>query len=184
MTTPESLLETERLVLRRLTPDDLDGLAALYADADVMRFYPSVRTREETARNLHWILEQYAAHPGTGLWGAVSRSENRLVGRCGLIWQTVDGCDDLEVGYLLEKAVWNRGLATEAARAIRDYAFRAFSHASRLISIIHPDNVPSQRVAQKSGMAHTSDAPFSGFLCRIYAIERFVWQTRTTTKAR
>jgi RimJ/RimL family protein N-acetyltransferase len=179
MTTPESFLETERLVLRRLTPDDLDGLAALYADADVMRFYPSVRTREETARNLQWILEQYAAHPGTGLWGAVSKSDNRLVGRCGLIWQTVGerGENELEVGYMLHKAEWGHGYATEAARAIRDYAFRAFPDLPRVISLIRPENRSSERVAERNGMRPVRETLHANLRHRIWSIERDAWQS-------
>lgn len=173
--TLEPVLETERLVLRRLTPGDLDDLARLYADPVVMRFYPSIRTRTETERNLRWIIERYDAHPGAGLWAAVGKADGRFLGRCGLIPQNLGGREDLEVGYLLDKAVWNRGLATEAARAIRDYAFHTFADALHVISIIHPDNVPSQRVAQKNGMAHVTNAPFSGFDCRIYAIARDTW---------
>jgi len=173
--TLEPVLETSRLTLRRLTLCDLDDLARLYADPVVMRFYPSVRTREESERNLRWIITQYDAHPGAGLWAAVHKQDKRFLGRCGLIPQHVDGVEDMEVGYLLDKAVWNRGLATEAAQAIRDYAFRASANVPRLISIIHPDNTASQRVAEKNGMAHVTNAPFSGFNCRIYAIERGTW---------
>jgi len=174
--TEDTFLETKRLALRRLTLCDLDDLARFYADPVVMRFYPSVRTREESERNLDWIIQQYDARPGTGLWAAVYKPDNRLIGRCGLIWQTVDnGAQDLEVGYLLDKAVWNRGLATEAAQAIRDYAFCAFANVPRLISIIHPVNTASQRVAEKNGMTHVTNAPFSGFDCRIYAIKRGTW---------
>ncbi len=173
--TPIPLLETDRLVLRRLNEDDLDRVAALYADPVVMRFYPAVRTRAETECNLRWIIERYDAHPGAGLWAAVHKPDNRFLGRCGLIPQIINGVEDLEVGYLLDKAVWNRGFATEAARAIRDYAFSTFPDAPRLISIIHPDNAASQRVAAKNGMVHVTNAPFSGFDCRIYAIAREAW---------
>ncbi len=175
MTPAHAILETERLVLRRLTFGDLDDLARLYADPVVMRFYPSVRTRAQSERNLRWIIERYAAHPGAGLWAAVGKADGRFLGRCGLIPQIIERREDLEVGYLLDPAVWNRGLATEAARAIRDYAFRAFANAPRLISIIHPDNAASQRVAEKNGMVHVTNAPFSGFNCRIYAIARETW---------
>lgn len=175
MTTPEAILETERLALRRLGWGDLDDLARLYADPVVMRFYPSVRTRAETQRNLQWIIESYETHPGAGLWAVTGKADGHFLGRCGLIPQMLDGREHLEVGYLFDKAVWNRGLATEAARAIRDYAFHTFADAPQIISIIHPDNVPSQRVAQKNGMAYQKDAPFSGFDCRIYAITRDAW---------
>ena len=169
------VLETERLALRRLVPDDLDDLAALYADPDVMRFYPSTRTREETKQNLDYLIGMYDER-GYGLYATIHKADGRFIGRCGLLDQIVHGAPELEVGYMLDKAYWRRGLATEAARALRDYGFRAFG-APRIISLIRPENIPSQGVALKNGMCHWTDTVHADLAHRVYAIERATWET-------
>jgi len=173
------VLETERLILRRLTPNDLDDLAALYADPDVMRFYPATRTRAETKQNLDTLIAMYAER-GYGLYATVHKADGRFIGRCGLMIQTVHGKEELEVGYMLDKAYWRRGLATEAARALRDWGFRAFG-APRIISLIRPENVPSQGVALKNGMHHGADTVHANLAHRVYAIERETWEGRGGT---
>ena len=164
-----TILETERLVLRHLTPDDLDDLAALMADPVVMRYFPSTRTHEEAQRNLDHLIAMYEQH-GFGLWATIHKQDNRFIGRCGLLPQIIDGVEETEVGYMLAKAYWNQGLATEAARAIRDYGFHTFP-VSRLISLIRPENLPSQRVAEKNGMRYEKDTLFHGLTHRVYAVE-------------
>jgi RimJ/RimL family protein N-acetyltransferase len=129
---------------------DLDDVAALVADEDVMRFYPRPMTRGEA---LNWIIRnqrRYRDH-GFGLWTIIERGSGQFVGDCGLSLQPVDGTDELEVGYHVRTSMQGKGYATEAAAASRDYA-RDVLGASRLIAIINPLNVPSQRVAVKIGL--------------------------------
>src|SRR5205807_7864742 len=82
-------------------------------------------------------------------------------GFCGLVSQSVEGVEEVEVGYMLDKAYWGRGLATEAARASRDYGFERLG-LRRLISLINPENAASLRVAEKNGMRYERDAEFNG----------------------
>lgn len=145
------MLRTSRLVLREMRHDDLDDLAALLGDPDVMRYYPRPRTRAET---LEWIernRRRYAEH-GFGLWTMLLRDGGAFAGDCGLTLQLVDGVEELEVGYHVAPRLQRAGLATEAAIACRDHA-RDVLRARRVIAIIHPGNVASQRVAQKAGLA-------------------------------
>lgn len=174
-----AVIETPRVVLRRLTLDDLDDLAALYADPVVMRYYPAIRTREETERNLRWIIEQYDVRPGTGLWATVHKAESRFLGRCGLLPQPTgdNNADELEVGYMFHQAAWGQGYATEAARAIRDHAFRAFPGEPRVISLIRPENRPSERVAERNAMRPVRDILHAGLAHRVWAVERSAWQS-------
>ena len=148
----ESVLETTRLTLREMTPDDQDALAAVLGDPVAMRHYPAPFTRQQVDDWIQWNLSNYADY-GYGLWAVVLKETGQCIGDCGLTWQRVGYSDQsqLEVGWHILRALWNRGLATEAGRACRDYA-RDVLHEPDLISIIGPDNLASQAVARKLGM--------------------------------
>ncbi len=151
------ILETERLVLRRLVPGDLDSLFALYRDPDVRRYFPEgTLTYEETKKELEWFLDGHPSHPELGLWATVHKGRNEFIGRCGLLPWTLGDRDEVEVAYLLDKQYWGQGLATEAARAIVEYAFGSLD-LSRLICMIERENHASIRVASKIGMSFEAE---------------------------
>jgi ribosomal-protein-alanine N-acetyltransferase len=103
------VVETERLILRRLTQDDLEPLAALYRDAEVRRYFPEgTLTEEQTRRELEWIIDLYYGRYGFGLWATLLKQTGEFIGRCGLIPWTIDGREEVEVAYLLGKAYWGR----------------------------------------------------------------------------
>jgi RimJ/RimL family protein N-acetyltransferase len=152
---PMKILETERLSIRRLVMDDLDSLAALYSDRDIRRYFPDgdhgILTYEETKEELEWFLNGHPTHPELGLWATIHKETEKFIGRCGLLPWTIDGREEVEIAYLLDKNYWGQGLATEAARGIKKYAFDKL-HLSRLICLIDPQNQASRRVAEKVGM--------------------------------
>jgi ribosomal-protein-alanine N-acetyltransferase len=149
---PLTLLETPRLLLRRLLPGDLDDLYTLYRDPEIRRYFPEgTLTCEETREELEWFLNGHPAHPGLGLWATVQKETGAFIGRCGLLPWTIDGRDEVEVAYLLDKTCWGQGLATEAASGIAHYAFEQLG-LRRLICLIDRENIASQRVAEKIGM--------------------------------
>ena len=88
--------------------------------------------------------------------------------------QQVDATDEIEIAYRLDPDYRSRGLATEAATAVRDHAFHNLK-LSRAISLIHPDNLPSRRVAEKNGMTVDKKTIFRGFPTLVYAINRERW---------
>jgi [ribosomal protein S5]-alanine N-acetyltransferase len=141
-------LETTRLVLRQLTPVDAPALLAIWGDAETMRYYPRALSAAEVEE---WLARQIGRYPGgTGLLAMELRETGGLVGDCGPVWQEVDGSQELEIGYHVRRDFQNRGLATEAARAVRAYAFGALE-CDHVISLIRPENGPSRRVAEKNG---------------------------------
>jgi RimJ/RimL family protein N-acetyltransferase len=151
-----------------MTPDDLDDMAALLGDPEVMQYYPRPRTRDEALGWIGWNQSLYRDE-GYGLWLITLRATGEFVGDCGLTPQEIEGTTELEVGYHVRAALQGRGYATEAAAACRDYA-RDVLTANRLIAIIHPSNIPSQRVAQKIGLSHERDAMTrAGIPARFYA---------------
>jgi RimJ/RimL family protein N-acetyltransferase len=143
--------ETPRLRIRRLRPADLDAVAAMVADPEQMRFYPRPKPREEVRAWLDWNLTLYEEH-GFGTWSLDCRADGGFAGYCGIRPLVLDGRQETELAWHVVKSRWNRGLATEAARASARVGFDTFALPS-LVAIIHPDHAASQRVAQKLGMA-------------------------------
>lgn len=161
------MLTTGRLILREMTAGDLDDMAALLGDEQVMRYYPRPKSRDEARAWIEWNLRLYTEH-GFGLWAVLLRETGEFAGDCGLTPQHVDGADEIEVGYHLRAGLQGNGYATEAAAAARDYA-RDVLGLHRLIAIINPANVPSQRVAVKIGLAPEKRVAMFGAEQVIYA---------------
>jgi RimJ/RimL family protein N-acetyltransferase len=103
-------------------------------------------------------------------------ARNQLIGYCGFFHQEVDGTNEIEIGYRLHPSYWNKGLATEAAQAVRDHAFRDLN-LPRVISLIHPENAASRRVAEKMWMQLERKTVFKGFPVLVFAISLERWVT-------
>lgn len=131
-----------------MTHDDLDEMAALLGDPEIMTYYPAPKTRDEALSWINWNLNNYATY-GHGLW-IIETPDGVFVGDCGLTIQRPEGDPEVEVGYHVRTEFQRQGLATEAAIACREAA-RA-SGVRHLIAIIHPDNLGSQGVARKIGL--------------------------------
>ena len=167
------LLETSRLILRPFVPDDLDCMAKLMANKDFMRFSMGPMTQEQTKS----FLDKVVGWDRDGLpsqFAMIVRSSETLAGYCGFFHHEVDGKMEIEIGYRLDSALWNRGLATEAARTVRDHGFRDLK-LEYAISLIHPKNHPSRRVAEKNGMILERETIFRGFPTFVFAITRQRW---------
>jgi len=155
------ILETDRLILRHLVPDDLDNLFALYSDPEIRRYFPEgTLTYAETKEELEWFLNGHPKHPELGLWATILKGSDQFIGRCGLLPWTIEGQNEVEVAYLIAKEYWRQGLGTEAAQAIFQYGFEQLG-LSRLICMIDPANIASRRVAEKIGM--TLEKEMDGF---------------------
>ena len=164
------LLQTQRLKLRKFTPQDLDLLARLMSNPQFMRFSLGLLSLEQTAAFLEKILAGYRDNVPSQ-FAVLVRAENKLIGYCGFFRQTVDDVEEIEIGYRLDPNYWGQGMATEAARAVRDHAFRDL-HLERVISLIHPDNIASRRVAEKNGMTIEKETVFRGFPTMVFALSR------------
>ena len=144
-------LETERLLIRRDTVEDADAVAALWSDPDVMRHMAGPR---DPARVRQAVIDSAQGEAkAITIWSVEERSSGEFVGDCGLIRKEIAGQDEVELVYLIVRKHWGRGIATEAASAVRDYAFRDLD-LDRLVAMVHPENAASCRVAEKIGMAY------------------------------
>lgn len=165
------VLETDRLFLRELTLDDVDKLLRIFSDPEAMRYYPATKDREETVQWVDWNVKSYGEH-GYGLWAAIRKDTMSFAGQCGLVMQRdVDESDEVEIGYSFVRAHWNCGFATEAAIACRDFGFRDLN-LGHLVSLIHPDNGASKRVAEKVGMSFEKAIDRWGKRTHVYGIGR------------
>ena len=173
------MLETARLRLREMTLADLDFVAGMIAHPEVMRFYPKCYGRDEAREWVERQRRRYAEH-GHGLWLVEERRSAEPVGQAGLVVQDLGGGQQFEIGYLVHRPFWRRGYATEAALRVRDYAFTARG-LDRVISLIRPENLPSQGVARKLGMAPERETLFKGFRHLVFAVTR--WQCHEEGRA-
>ena len=133
------ILETARLRLRELRAADLDFVAEMLADPEVMRYYPKLYAREEA---LLWL----------------ERQRGRYVRDGHALW-------------LVHRPYWRRGYAAEAARGVRDHAFGAYGYP-RVVSLIRPENAPSQAVARTLGMQPTGRTLHGGFVSDVWSVDR------------
>jgi RimJ/RimL family protein N-acetyltransferase len=162
------VLETERLVLRGWRESDIEVEAAVSADPEVMRYLGGVIGRDEAWRRMtlhagHWLIRGY------GNWAVEQRDSGALIGRVGL-WRP-EGWPGLEVGWRLVRSAWGSGYATEAARAAMEWAW-ANLEAEQLISLIHPENAGSMRVAGRLGMRRLREQDVLGQRAVIFGIDR------------
>ena len=148
------LLETERLVLRRFTAEDVDLLVALDADPAVMRYVTggAPTAREEVEREwLPAFLAAYERGDGYGFWAAEEKPSRAFIGWFHL--RPAEGAprDEPELGYRLVRRVWGRGLASEGARALVDHAFAGLG-ARRVVAECMAVHTASRRVMEKAGL--------------------------------
>lgn len=158
-------IETTRLLLRQFTLNDLEELYRLYSDREIMR-YIGLCSKTETEARLLSILKHWQTHD-LGMWAVIHKDHQKLIGRCGLIF--LDNTSEVEIGYLLDKAYWCQGLATEAALAVLKYGFEIMQ-LKRIVAIAKPENIASRRVMEKIGMKYEKNAYFYKTHVVYYAI--------------
>jgi [ribosomal protein S5]-alanine N-acetyltransferase len=163
------LLLTERLELRAFEPEDLDALHAVYGDPEVTRFIPAYPTLEHTRRALDiHVREARAGNPA--FWALIERESGQLIGDAGV--GLIEGIGpEYELGYTLGPRWWGRGYATEAARAVRDYALGPLA-LPEVLALVRPANAASINVLQKIGMERVGTRSAYGAEHLVYGARR------------
>lgn len=186
-------IESERLILRRITHNDFEYFIQLHADPEVARYlsHGNPRSSQESVAWLQSALRNYDDLT-LGQLAVLRKSDGMLIGRCGLSDLAVEaratvvavprgwyqrteapaGAEvviERELGYTFHRSSWGHGYASEAARCVFEYA-RDVSRHPRVISLIHPENVRSQRVAQRFGVQREDSVEVRSRL-----FDRFVW---------
>ncbi|MEV4281384.1 GNAT family N-acetyltransferase [Actinoplanes xinjiangensis] len=169
-------LRTERLLLRQWRDDDLDDLAPIYADPEVMRYIRdgAVQSREDTAAHLDRMRQHWDEH-GFGLFAAELVETGELTGWVGLAvpYFLPEVMPSVEIGWRLGRSFWGAGLATEGARAALRFGL-VDRGLERLVSIRQVENVRSARVMEKIGLTfdRRTTVPGNGRVVDVYAISR------------
>lgn len=144
------ILETKRLYLREMNPSDFNSLCRILQDEKAMYAYEGTFSDQEVQEWLDRQIYRYQKW-NFGLWAAVLKETDKMIGQCGLTMQQWKDQEVLEIGYLFERPHWHQGYATEAAKACKQYAFEKLN-ASEVCSIIRDSNTASQNVAMRNGM--------------------------------
>jgi len=168
--------ESERLQFRLLNKDDYPIWLAFFKHPDVSKYlgmdiFPTAQIKNDKWFEL--VFNRYDNDLG-GMNVLIDKETNEFVGQCGLLVQKIDGKNELEIGYSILPKFWHKGYASEAAKKCRDFAFEN-NFADSLISIIHIDNIGSQKVAENNGMVARSQSEYKGMPVDIYRIYKSEW---------
>jgi len=170
-------IETARLILRNMTKDDYNDLAAILTDPETMQHYPRPYDEDGVHRWINWTLDNYDKH-GFGLWAVTLKETGEFIGDCGITMQPIHGQWLPEIGYHFNKKYWRRGYASEAAAACIRMAFEEFGFPA-VYSYMKYSNEASWRTAMKNGMTLVEeyDDPVN-LRTRVYRVDRETWQQR------
>ena len=164
------MLETERLLIRKFTFDDLDALIDLRSDEEVIRYIGSRRLQNSEAieKRLKFYIGCYEKY-GFGMCAMLWKETGEMIGWCGI--QPLDATNEIEVGYGMVKKFWGKGIGYEAARAWLEYAFTN-TDAKRIVAVAAPENTGSWRIMEKCGMKYEKTDDHYGMQCVFYAISK------------
>lgn len=165
--------ETERLWIRKLETSDISGWEAYFTNNPSLPLLGLDDERSAAEKSGFWIgrqLERYA-QSGLGHKALILKQTGKLVGQCGLLCQHIDGKDEIEIGYHLLPEYWGQGYASEAAQFFKKYAFEN-KICDSVVSIIHINNLLSQRVAIKNGMQQTHQTRWNNKPVYVYRINK------------
>ncbi|ASA54559.1 GNAT family N-acetyltransferase [Vibrio gazogenes] len=168
------LFETDRLIARQLSFQDVPALAEILSDPEVMKY--SVRgvcDEEATRKFIDWCIECYSSH-GLGPWALSEKESGDLIGFCGVGPELVGEVEEINLGYRLARRYWHQGLATEAAKGVINYAFD-LKRCESIVVIIEPEHTASVRVAEKAGFGDYTVQEFHNRLVRLYRLKFKNW---------
>lgn len=162
-------LETNRILLRMFTPDDLDDLARIFGKPSVMKYLGldcQPLGREETEIALTSIIKNWELN-NFGRWAVISKESGELIGCAG--FRSYEGL--AELFYLLDEPSWGKGLATEIAQACLQFGF-SDRHFGKIVAFIRPQNSASLRVLEKIGMHFVQEIMIFSVFAVQYEISR------------
>lgn len=153
-------LETERLFLRNLLPEDVESLVDLWTDPVITKYMGGPRDRTELTATLQEdCLQPYAYE--FDLWPVIEKATGKLIGHCGLLDKDIDQSKQIEVIYVIARDHWGKGFASEAASALMEHAFSE-KDLRRVVALIHPGNERSEKVSLSCGMSFEKEIEREG----------------------
>ncbi len=160
--------ESERLIYKKLNEAFLEDLREFVNDPKCTRFMAFPDIPDQAKWWLDKQLNRYREGTG-GINALIEKSTGKMVGTAGIVKQIVDEKDEWEIGYHLKSRFWGRGYASEAAIFCKTKAFET-NFTDSIISIIHVDNIPSQKVAVRNGMIREKQTVYKGLPVYIFRV--------------
>ena len=163
------MIETERLLLRKMREDDANSLLDIFSDPIAMRHFGVIFDRSRMDKWVRDNLEHDKQH-GFSLLSVVLKDNGEVIGDCGLETDKIEGDLIVGIGYDFKRSYWGKGYATEAAKAVLEYGFSNFDFDS-IFGWIDPKNVPSRLVAERIGMTLARHVDRGGKRYALYKID-------------
>lgn len=148
-------LDTKHLTLREYTPEDADALYPVLSDAETMSFWPKPLSMDNVRAWIDRSIRSYSEN-GFGRYAVVLKETGELIGDCGIVRSELDGQAVIDLGYIIHKNHWKKGYATEAARAVIDFAFSTLNLSTLHANMPH-DHHASRKVAEKLGFTRVKE---------------------------
>lgn len=175
-------IETERLILRELRPEDAPGMFELDSNADVHRYLGNnpIHSIDQADNVIALVRQQYADH-GIGRWAAIEKSSGNFIGWSGLKFITTienKHTHFYDVGYRLMPQYWGKGYATESAKAALKYGFEVLK-PEEIIGSAHQENKASRRALEKCGLTFVEQYSWQNLICDWLKISKDEWNILT-----
>ncbi len=164
-------IETNNLFLRPFSRADLDDLAALNGDREIMKYISPPLSKEQVAVVIDWFTAEWD-RLGYGWFALFERATGDFVGQCGL--QCLEGkpdAEDIEIAFVISKTYWGKGYATEAAQAVLTFGFKE-AGLERIVALTMEENTPSQRVLDKLGFQYEGNRKLYERTVMYYSLRR------------
>lgn len=168
---PLTIASTKRLFIRELAVSDIPAIYPIYSDPQVKKYIDNIDDylEIEMEKQKAYIQNVYSFY-GYGLWGVFGKTSRKLIGRCGLENETIDGKNEIMLSYLLDSQHWGYGYALECCEAVLKYAKEQLE-MKRIVAVIDLDNVRSIKTAEKLGLRYEKDVIFNNRKRHLYSIE-------------
>lgn len=172
------IIETERLLLRKMTEDDLDALYKVLGDPEIMQHYPYSFDEDRVRAWIRRNMDRYGTF-GFGLWAVCLKETGEMIGDCGLTMQMIHDQIRPEIGYHIRRDMQHKGYAREAACAVRDWTFEN-TPFEEIYSYMKYTNVPSSRTAMSYGCSKVDEyADDVNEITYVYRITKDEWRKLT-----
>ncbi len=167
---PLTIASTKRLFIRELAVSDIPDIYPIYSDPQVKKYIDNIDDylELEMEKQKAYIQNVYSFY-GFGLWGVFGKTSKKLIGRCGLETETIDGTNEIMLSYLLDSQHWGYGYALECCEAVLKYAKEQLE-LKRIVAVIDFDNIRSIKTAEKLGMKYEKDVVFNNRNRHLYSI--------------
>ena len=164
--------ESERLIYRKLTLEDISDWAPFFIDNPNLPYLGNPFSTDINAASREWIQRQLDRYEdwGTGHLGVIEKKSGELIGMCGLLAREINGKNEYEVALSLKRSHWRKGYGSKMAKQMKKFG-EEHQLSPRFVSMIHPENLGSIKVAKNNGMVYLFESEYQGMTVVVYGNE-------------